>query len=250
MMSNNRRIEEGYSWRQGDWIFTRCGSDVPDLLNQKAIEAEQQVRASIGIKQAKPLPITQVILVHNVLRRECYLVLIHRVNGGSVALPQVENLVKLSYRRFAPYRARELRLATPAYYRKSESPNHESIDPHDGCLTKDGTPWLQQELALGTAGSYPHVSRVSLRLSSWPGEPWIYCTSIAPANDADTQRLRARFPNYGAITSIRDLEDFAMQLGIDFAISVDKFKHVKLDDPDERAYRQSSYSTSLWEGEH
>ena len=41
-----------------------------------------------------------------------------------------------------------------------------------------------------------------------------------------------------------------MQLGIDFAISVDKSKHVELGQIDEWAYRQSRYTVGLWEGEH
>ena len=219
-MTDNRLTNEGDGWRHGDWVFVRIATGEVDRL----------------------------IKVFNVVLRECYLVFIHRVNCGSAAR-RVDKLVKLSPRRFAPHRARELRLATPAYYRKSENPDSEPTDPHDGCLTKDATPWARQ-VALRTAGAFISDPSASVTFSSSPDEPWVYCTSIAPANDTGTERLRARFPRYDAITSIQDPESFAMQLGIDFAIAVDKSKHVELSPADERGYRQSRYAVGLWEGEH
>ena len=249
-MNDKRLAEEGYGWRKGDWVFARLGAVEVDRLNQEVIKVHQEVSDRIGINRTEPSLISRQIMVFNVVLRECYQVFIHRVNCGSAAPPRVENLVKLSHWRFAAHRARELRLATPAYYRKGESPDSEPTDSHDGCLTKDATPWARQDLALRTAGSFIHDLSASLTFSSSPDEPWVYCTSIAPANDADTERLRARFPRYDAITSIRDPESFAMQLGIDFAISVDKSKHVELGPIDEWAYRQSRYTVGLWEGEH
>lgn len=249
MMSDNRLAEEDYSWRKGDWVFTRLGAVKVDRLNREVTKVHQEVRDRIGINRTESPPISQQIMVFNVALRECYLVFVYRVNCVSVAPPRVESLVKLSPGRFAPHRARALRLATPAYYRKSESANSEPTDPHDGCLTKDATPWARQ-VVLRTAGSFIHDLSASLTLSSFPDEPWVYCTSIAPTSDADTRRLRARFPRYDAITSIRAPESFAMQLGIDFAISVDKSKHVELGPINELAYRRSWYTVGLWEGEH
>jgi len=248
-MSDPTLTQEGYGWRKGDTVYTRLSAVELERLNQEIIEAHQEVSETPGINRMKPTPISRYIVVFNVVRRECYQVLIHRVNYGSATPPRVTNLVKLSHWRFAPHHAQELRLATPAYYRRRESPNSEPTDQHDGCLTKDATPWAW-DLALRTAGSFIHDLSASVTFSSSPDEPWVYCTSIAPASDADTERLKARFPKYDAITSISDPEAFAMQLGIDFAISVDNSKHVEPSPTDELAYQQSQYTISMWEGEH
>ena len=63
------------------------------------------------------------------------------------------------------------------------------------------------------------------------------------------RNLRTEFPQYDAVTEIKNPESFAMHLGIEFAISVDKSKDVKLTPIDELTYRKSSYTVSLWEGE-
>ncbi len=249
MMSDPRLAQEGYGWRKEDWVFARLGAVEVEGLNQEVNKAHQEVSDSMGINWMEPSLISRIIMVFNIVLRKCYQVIIHRVNCGSSALPRGGNVVKLSPMRFAPHRAPELRLATPAHYRKSESPDSEPMDRHDGYLTKDATPWAW-DVALRTAGSFIHDLSASVTFSSAPDEPWIYCTSIAPASDADMERLRARFPRYDTITSIRDPEAFAMQLGIDFATSVDKSKHVELGPLDELAYRRSRYTVSLWEGEH
>ena len=222
LMIDPHLVQEGDSWSTGDWVYARLGAREVERLNQEVIKVHQDVSDEVGINRMEPPPISQQIFVFNVARRECYLVLIHQLNCGSAVPPRVGNLVKLSHGRFAPHHAPELRLATPAYYRKREHPDSTPTDQHDGYLTKDATPWAR-DLALRTAGSIIHDLRASVTFSSSPDEPWIYCTSIAPASNAETERLRARFPRYDAITSIMDADAFAMQLGIDFAITVDKF---------------------------
>ena len=52
------------------------------------------------------------------------------------------------------------------------------------------------------------------------------------------------------MTVIEDPEAFAIQLGIDFAISVQKSTHVELGPIEELAYRSGRYRVGLWEGEH
>jgi len=249
-MNENRLAKEGYGWRKGDWVFARLGAGEVDRLNEEVIRIHQEVGDRIGINRLEPPSlISQQILVFNVVLRECYMVFIHRVNCGSPAHPRVGSLVKLSHSRYAPHLARELRLATPAYYRRSESPDSEPMDPHDGCLTKDATPWARQELPR-TAGSVIPDLGASLTFSSSPDEPWVYCTSISPASNREATDLRAQFPKYGALTVIKDPASFAVRLGIDFAINLDRSKHVELDPIDEWAYQQSRYTVGLWEGEH
>ena len=251
-MNENALGEEGHGWQEGDWIFFRHGSPHVNWLNQQVTKIHQEVseRTGIYMSRTEQPTISEHVMVFNVALKECYHVLIHRVvSCGSISAPQ-GRLVKLSERRFAPYRARELRLATPAYYRQSEGVDTNIADPHDGLLTKDATPWMRQKLAPRGLGTFIHDHSASLTYSSAPDEPWVYCTSMSPESRREAKDLRARFPRYDALTVIKDPASFAMQLGIDFAISVDKSKHVELDPVDEEAYRRSRYTVSLWDGEH
>ncbi len=52
------------------------------------------------------------------------------------------------------------------------------------------------------------------------------------------------------MTTIKDPDSFAVQLGIDFAISVRKSIHVEIGPIEKLAYAQSSYTVGLWEGKH
>ena len=251
MMSEDRLGEEGYGWREGDRVFFRHGTPHVNSLNGQAARIHEEVGEEIGIDVSRMrIPcISEHITVFDVVLEECYQVLVHRVNLGSTTAPQGQ-VVKLSERRFAPYHARKIRLATPAHYRKSEGVDPDIADPHDGLLTKDATPWVRQELALREPGSFIHDQSASLTYSSAPDEPWVYCTSMSPRSRREATDLRARFPKYDALTVIRDPASFAMRLGIDFAIRIDKSEHVELDRVDEEAYRRSRYTVSLWEGEH
>ena len=251
MMSEDGLGEEGHAWRKGDRVFVRHGAAQVNSLNRQAARIHEEVGEEMGMDASRMrIPrISEQITVFDVVREECYQIFIHQVNRGCMTAAQGQ-LVKLSERRFAPCRARELRLATPAHYRRSEGVDPDIADPHDGLLTKDATPLIRQELALGEPGSLVHSRTASLTYSSSPDDPWVYCTSMSPANSREATELRARFPRYDAQTVIGDPASFAMQLGIDFAIGIDKSEHVELDPVDEEAYRRSRYTVSLWEGEH
>lgn len=250
-MHENTLNEKDHDWRSGDWVFVRSGSLYVNWFNQQITKMNQEVAEELGIgaNRTEQLPISEFIHVLNVPLKECYWVLLHRVNSDSIPVPQ-GHLLKLSERRFAPYRAPELRLATPAHYRKSEGLDTEIADPHDGLLTKDATPWMRQNLTFRERGSSTHNLRSSFTFGSAPGEPWVYCTSMSPTNSREEMDLRTRFPKYDELTVIEDPESFAMQLGIDFAISLDKSKHVELGPNGEATYERSSYTVRLWEGEH
>lgn len=242
--------EEGHAWRRGDWVFFRTGSLQVNKINQEVTKMHQEIADEIGISASRTEQpaISEFVQVLNVPLRQCYQILLHRVNSGYITDPQAQ-LVKLSERRFAPYRACELWLATPAHYRKIESVDTHIADPHDGRLTKDATPWIKQNPAVTELVSSLHNLRASVTFSSTPDEPWIYCTSMSPTSGREEAELRARFPNYDALTMIEDPAAFAMQLGIDFASSIDKHKHIELGPIDELVYERNKYTVSLWEGE-
>ena len=239
-MSENRgraRVQ-----RQRDCVVWRASTLEVQRLNQQAVETygELSIKMGIGVDRIEQPPFSEVITVFNVALEERYFVFIHHFNRSAIEVPQVRELVKLSERRFAPSHAPKLQLATPEYYRRSE-------DPHDGILTKDATPWMSQELE-SKVGIIPSLS-ASITFVA-PDEPWVYCTSMRPAHGRDAEGLRARFPQYDAMTVIKDADALAIQLGIDFAISVQKSTHVELGPDEEKAYRSGRYRAAIWEGEH
>ena len=235
--------------RQGDCLVCHYGNLEVKRLNQEVagINRDLSAKMEMGMRRIEPPPISELITVFNMALQECYLVFIHHFNHSAIEAPQVRELVKLTERCFAPSCAQELRLATPAHYRRSESSNSSPADPHDGLLTKDATPWMRQALA-SKAGTIQSLS-ATVTFSA-PGEPWVYCTSMSADGGRDTQNLKARFPQYDTMTVIKDADAFAIQLGIDFAISVQKSTHVELGPIEEWVYRSGKYRVDLWEGQH
>ena len=229
--------------RGGDeWVVSRL--NVPEV--EKINHQLRNSLTDMGVSRMARPDISEKIILLNVVRKRCYVVLIHRVNSHSIGPKGVGNLIKLSERRFAPYHTETLRLATPAHYRKNEKSNPTIGDPHDGYLTKNATPWVQNTLT----EKFGEIKILDATVTfSAPDEPWIYCTSIAPNSNREIGTLRAAFLQYDAVTEITSPESFAIQLGIDFAISVEKSRDVTLSPIDEWAYRQSKYTVSLWEGE-
>ena len=221
----------------------REGCTIHHLDATEVIRFNQEI-GSTGV--ARP-NLSDVIAVFNVPLEECYLVLFHEVNRRPTAVPRVDQLLRLSERQNAPYRGSEVWLRTPAYYRRIESPGTKPTDPHDGFLTKDATSWMRRALT-SNLGLIENVN-ATMTFSSHQ-EPWVYCTSIPPTNEAGWRELRERFHEYDAMTVIRDPNCFAVQLGIDFAVSVQESTHVDLSPMEKWAYEQSSYAVPLWEGKH
>lgn len=237
-MSENRRHERPHYWRREGFVVHRLGPTETEGFNQLV--------ARTGVQRPT---VSEAIEVFDVAVKECYLVLLHQVNRHSPEARRVGQLVKLSEQRVAPHRARELWLRTPAYYRKRENSGTKPTDPHDASLTMDATPFMLHELAPKISPIPTGSLNATMRLSS-PQEPWVYCTSIPPTSEAERKKLMASFPWYDAMTVIRDRSSFAIQLGIDFAISVQESAHVELGAIEILARWQSRDCVSFREGGH
>ena len=136
-------------------------------------------------------------------------------------------------------------LATPEYFRRDDGLEQGIGDPRDGVLEKDLTPWAIRRIS-AIGGSV----KANASFSS-SEEPWIYCTSIKPQSDREmkemTDKVFSKY-EYDAATEIQNPDAFAMQLGIDFALSVDKEKDVKDGCLEKSIYLKSSYTVNLWKG--
>ncbi len=152
--------------------------------------------------------------------------------------------MKFSKRCHAPFQSKELQLATPEKYRTDDGLDPGIGDPRDGVLKKDLTPWV-----ITQTSAFEGSVKANASFSS-SEEPYIYCTSIKPQSDREMKEMKNKVfgkYKYDAMTEIQNPDDFAMQLGIDFALSVDKEKDIKLGFLEKLINLNSSYMVNLWE---
>ena len=124
---------------------------------------------TIGHLVAPPAPrITEMIKVHDLQARTLHLIFVHHLDYRPRRMRGVGDVVVFSEPCYAAFRAKDLQLATSAYYREDEELEKYIRDPQDGTLTKDGTPWARTIAGLG--------ARAELSFRSTP-EPWVYCAS-------------------------------------------------------------------------
>ena len=192
-----------------------------------------------------PPKIEECVSVFDTEREEYYLIFVRRLDCRPSLSPIVQGIVKFSKRCYAPFQSEKIQLATPEYYRTDDGLEPGIGDPRDGVLEKDLTPWaITQTPASG-------VSVEANATFSSSEEPWIYCTSIKPQSDREmkemTNKVFGKY-EYDAATEIQNPDAFAIQLGVDFALSVDKEKDIKLGCLEKSIYLKSSYTVNLWKG--
>ena len=197
-----------------------------------------------GHRAASPTPrITDVVCVQDQEAKALHLILVRRLDYRPLGAPAVGSVAVFSKPAYTPCRTERLQMGTPAYYRKQDGLAPGIGDPHDGTLTKDGTPWANTVLPAGSA------TRASISFAA-SREPWVYCASHYRWV-RDFRQLKDHFAEkygYTAATKIRDPDAFAVRLGIDFALSLNKATDVKLGILDEIGYAYSSYNPTLWSG--
>ena len=179
---------------------------------------------------------TDCFKVSDIERKQCHMIFVHHVDYRPRPSPNVRRVVRFSERCYAPCRAKKLWLATPSYYRDQEGLPPGIADPYDSTLKKNLTPWMRNRI--------PYSSVKATAVFSSFSEPWVYCTSHLPSHRV-YRELKSKFSDeygYDAATEIKDVDAFAMWLGIDFALQIDKNKHLKLEVLDRIAYMASNHS--------
>ena len=216
-----------------------CSLSESDVTHQN--EVIEQATLRVTHSPSTPVPkITNGFSVFDIKREQCHLILVHRVDYRPRLSPSIGKVVKFSKRCYAPSCAEKLRLATPSYYRDHESLPPGIADPDENKLRKNATPWMRNRFPSGSI-------EMKVVFSSF-SESWVYCASHLSHYRA-SRNLKANFSeeyDYDAATEINDVDAFAMWLGIDFALQVDKEKHLKLEGLNTWAYQASRYSTNLW----
>ena len=205
--------------KRNKFIITKCTVDELKTLNnaQKPWYSEALI--------------SQCLAVSDPVQEQAHLVLIHLVNSESISTQRVQTLVKFSQRKHAPPFASCLKFATPTYYRKYEGGEKGVRDEMEGLLKADMRPWIKSEFSSLYGGLGASIEATGTL--SYSSEPWVYCTSIRPQSELELKKLERGFSSgreedieYDTITEIQDPNAFAIQLGIDFAIILDKSKNI------------------------
>ena len=229
-------------WLRRSGRLAICPLSVADVAHQNKV-IEQSVRRFTHSQSTQVPKITDCFRVLDTERKQRHMILVHRVDYRSGFPPSIGKVVKFSKRCYAPYRADKLRLATPSYYRDHESLPSGIADPYDSTLKKNVTPWARNRFSSDGV-------KMEVVFSSF-SEPWVYCASHLSSYRA-SQNLKANFSgeyDYDEATEIKDVDAFAMWLGIDFALQIDKGKDLGQEVRDKLACIASSYSTDLWQTE-
>ena len=229
------------STHRDDRLVVCClGSDAVQAANRTSEDVFRQVVTTN--REATPPPrITDMVSVHDREAKALHMLLVHRLDYRPQGASAVGDVVVFSEPAYAVFRTERLQLATPAYYRGKEGLKPGIRDVRDGTLTKDSIRWANAVVPTGMVTA-SRVSFVSSR------EPWVYCASHYQL-DRELSGLKGHFAErygYTAAARIRDPNAFAMWLGIDFALNLNKTIDIRLGEHDENVYARSSYNTDLW----
>ena len=242
-MPNNMRprYSTASRHRDGRLVVSHLGIDAIQVANRKLEEITWRDRAT-NPAASPPPPVTDMVSVQDLESRTFRLIFLHRLDYRAPRSPTVGNVVAFSKPCHAAVRAEKLQLGTPAHYRRASlKPGID--DRHDGTLTRGGTRWANSAVRAGG------VTHADLTLVS-PHEPWVYCAAHY-RDSSEVHALKLLFAeeyHYTAATGIADPEAFAVWLGIDFALALDKTADVRLHTLEKVGYGRSQYRTRFWEG--
>ena len=228
--------------RDGRLVVCCLGSDAVQTANRTLEDVFRQVVTAKRAATSAPR-ITEMVCVQDRETKALHLLHVHRLDYRPQGAAAIGDVMVISEPTYAVFRTERLQMATPAYYRGQEGLRPGIRDVRDGTLTKDSIRWAKTVVPAGMVTS-SSVSFVSSR------EPWVYCASHYQL-DRELRRLKDHFAEkygYTAAARIRDPNAFAMWLGIDFALNLNKTTDVRLGALDEIGYAHSSYNTNLWLG--
>ena len=163
---------------------------------------------------------TKLFSVFHCERRELLLVVIRGINA-TLHRGRNRQIVRFSEREHSPRIGSEIWLSTLEHYRKGENLHADQRDSMEGRLKLDAAPFLVRSLTKsGVHGAVDSISaKMEVAISS---DPWVYCTALWPGGTSAALKLARRLsPDYDTITHILDIDAFAMELGIDFALALD-----------------------------
>ena len=198
------------------------------LSQQGDSSMQRTVREGISVQElGAPDPESKVWAVRDNVRRESIRVEIRRVNDSLPRGRVTRQVVRFSKREHSPRLSDEIWVSTLAHYREGEGLEADQRDPMEGRVKLDATPFVARRLSEGgvldTARSLWANAEYDLAT-----DPWVYCTAFHPGSERDAYRLGKRISSSNdTITNVLDVNAFALELGIDFAIKLNAAIHTK-----------------------
>ena len=199
----------------GDVRVGIIGRDGVDRWNMQLRRAFQDAPPALV-----PLPATQMAVIVDSDNKLCAIVRVCELSGGGQY-----SVIKYLAQEYVPEIGRDIRLATPSYYRRNEGLQRGIRDRNDGTRWMDCSP-MARSLAPGSPWASNARAGVSLGLGD---EAWVYCASVCPSDIKERQAQRAFFHKsygYDAGFKIPDANAFALQLGVSFALINGPSEHV------------------------
>ena len=160
------------------------------------------------------------------LRQERSRVVIRRVNDSLLNRRPARQVVRFSERAHSPRLSDEIWAPTLAHYREGEKLGGGQYDPMEGRVKMDATPLMARRLL--KQGVDMRSASFEAQVTFGGSDPWVFCTAFCPVRERDAYRLARRIsPEYDTITDILDVDAFALELGVDFAITLNPELHTK-----------------------
>ena len=153
-----------------------------------------------------------------------YGIVIQRVDFHQTCTPIENGVVRFTEKNNAPGTSGNIKLRTPAFYRKLEDG-----DEFDGIQEANMAPWAANNLSEAGFQAKEDDFRVRGKFASTE-EPWILCMSIKPSRIAGAKSLENQFSYKGPdamLTTVNNIDAFATQLGIDVAQSTELKRKTK-----------------------
>ena len=189
------------------------------------------IREGISVQEAvleasAPDPGMKFFVVLDNERQERFGVVIRRVNGSVANRRVARQVVRFSKREHSPRLSDEIRVSTLAHYREGEHLEGGQYDPMEGRVKMDATPFYARSLLKRGVDMRSASFKAQATFSS--SDLWVFCTAFCPVRERQAYTLARRISSdYDTITDILDVNTFALELGIDFAITLDTAIHAK-----------------------
>lgn len=192
------------------------------------------IREGISVQEAVleppvPEPAMKFFVVLDDERQERLGVVIRRVNSSLVHRGVARRVVRFSKREHSPRLSDEIWVSTVAHYRKGENLEGGQYDPIEGRVKMDATPFCARRLLTRGFDVRSTGFKAQATFAGSP-DPWVFCTAFCPVREREAYRLARRISSdYDTITDIPDVNTFALELGVDFALALDAALHTKVD---------------------
>ncbi len=139
-------------------------------------------------------------------------VIVFYVNLSRGWVSTVPEVVKFSRRQFAIPRAKNLKLATPEYYRTYEGNAVGVRDEMEASYREDVRSWLTQCRTMDRS----RMAKISGSVICGVDDLWMFCTSVPPVLSLRRRNQLTEF-DADCMTTIHDPSAFALELGAAFA---------------------------------